>query len=286
MKDNHKYPESTGNYNISETLSEENLNISEQEIIKDNSVDAISEGNSSCEDTSIIPPDITEKDVDYNNKKFGCLPSAYYKYTDKLGATAFYIVRWDFIRNNERKKETRPYTFNVQKNEWCSNNSYPTPHPLYNLLELVSRPDAPVLVVEGEKTVEAAKRLFPDFVVVTSCGGANATKKTDWSTLEGRDIIIAPDNDKAGEDYAKAVIKRLEKSGYIKSLKLLMPKILGKYIIESSRLIERKGDVPKGYDLADSLAEGWTAKLIEQAVSDERFSPFFQDQKITKIIKS
>ena len=217
MKDNQKYPESTSNYNISGDLSEENLNILEQEIIKD---DSILENNSSCEDTIIITPDITEKDVDYNNKKFGCAPSAYYEYTDKLGATAFYIVRWDFIKDNQQKKETRPYTFNVQKNEWCSNNSYPTPHPLYNLLELISRPDSPVLIVEGEKTVDAAKQLFPDFVVVTSCGGANATKKTDWSTLEGRDIIIAPDNDKAGEDYAQAVIKRLEKSGYIKSLKL------------------------------------------------------------------
>ena len=97
------------------------------------------------------------------------MPSAHYKYTDKLGATAFYIVRWDFIKDNQRKKETRPYTFNVQKNEWCSNNSYPTPHPLYNLLELISRPDSPVLIVEGEKTVEAAKQLFPDYVVVTSC---------------------------------------------------------------------------------------------------------------------
>lgn len=108
MKGNRKYPESTGNYNISETLSEENLNLLEEETAKNNSVDVISEGNSSCKDTSIIPPDITEKDVDYNNKKFGCLPSAYYKYTDKLGTTAFYIVRWDFIKDNQQKKETRP----------------------------------------------------------------------------------------------------------------------------------------------------------------------------------
>ena len=99
MKGNRKYPESTGNYNISETLSEENLNILEQEIIKDDSI---------LEDTKIIVPDITENDVAYHNKQFGCLPSAYYKYTDKLGTTAFYIVRWDFIKDNQQKKETRP----------------------------------------------------------------------------------------------------------------------------------------------------------------------------------
>lgn len=179
MKDNHKYPESTANYSILGNLSEENLNTLEQEIIKDDSANSIFEGNSSCKDTNIILPDITENDVAYHSSQFTYPPSAYYKYTDKLGITAFYIVRWDFIKNDQQKKETRPYSFNVEKNEWRSNNSYPTPHPLYNLLELISRPNAPVLIVEGEKTVEAAKQLFPDFVVVTSCGGANATKKTD-----------------------------------------------------------------------------------------------------------
>ena len=238
-----KHPESINNYNISETLNQENLGIIEQEIEKGNSVDFILENHLSCKDTKITPPDITENDVAYHNKEFGYLPSAYYKYTDKLGITAFYMVRWDFIKNDQQKKETRPYIFDIEKDKWIS-QGYPAPNPLYNLVELTSRPNAPVLIVEGEKTVEAAKQLFPDFVVVTSCWGANATKKTDWSTLENRDIIIAPDNDKAGEDYAKAVINLCQRSGYIKSLKLLMPKILGRYIIEGSSWIERQGDVP------------------------------------------
>jgi putative DNA primase/helicase len=283
MKNAHKYPEDMIDSNILDGINEENSIIFGEEIIKDDSVNSTPEDSSSCKDTGIILPDITENDVAYHSTQFTCPPSAYYKYTDKLGVTAFYIVRWDFIRNNERKKETRPYSFNVQNKEWRSNNRYPTPHPLYNLLELVSRPDAPVLIVEGEKTVEATKRLFPDYVVVTSCGGANATKKTDWSTLEGRDIIIAPDNDKAGEDYAQAVIKRCKKSAYIKSIRLLKPKILGKYVIEDSRLVERKGDIPKGYDLADSLAEGWTAELINKAMDE--FKPFFTPYATTIIIK-
>jgi uncharacterized protein (DUF927 family) len=267
------------NNSILDGLNEENSIIFEEEITKDNSINSILAGNSS----SYIPPDITENDVAYHSTQFTCPPSAYYKYTDKLGVTAFYIVRWDFIKNDQQKKETRPYSFNVQKKEWHSNNSYPTPHPLYNLLELVSRPNTPVLIVEGEKTVEAAKRLFPDFVVVTSCGGANATKKTDWSTLEGRNIIIAPDNDKAGEDYAQAVIKQCQKSGYIKSIKFLKPKILGKYVIEDLSWVERQGDIPKGYDLADSLAEGWTAELINKAMDE--FKPFFTPYATTIIIK-
>ena len=277
-----KYPECTSNYNISDALSEENLNISEQEIIKDNSVNATSESDSSCEDIIIITPDITENDVAYHNKKFCCLPSAYYKYTDKLGITAFYIVRWDFIKNNQQKKETRPYIFNSEKQIWES-KGFSNLRQLYNLSELVLRPNTPVLIVEGEKTAEAAKLLFPDYVVVTSSGGANATTKTDWSTLEGRDIIIAPDNDRAGEDYAQAVIKRCKKSGYIKSIKLLKPRTLGKYVIENSNIIERQEEVPQGYDLADSLADGWTAELIKKVMNE--FKLFFTPYATTIIIK-
>jgi len=269
MKNDHKYPESTSNYNISEALSEENLNISEQEIIKDDSI---------LEDTKIILPDISQNDIACHNKKFGCLPSAYYKYTDKLGATAFYIVRWDFIKDNQQKKETRPYTFNVQKNEWCSNNSYPTPHPLYNLLELISRPDSPVLIVEGEKTADAAKQLFPDYVVVTSSGGARSANKSDWSVLQGRDIVIAPDNDEAGISYAKKIQELC--ASIVSNVSFLYPKTLGKYTIENTSIVERQGEVPQGYDLADSLADGWTAELISQAMNDERFVPFFVEDCI------
>ena len=73
--------------------------------------------------------------------------------------TAFYIVRWDFIKDNQQKKETRPYSFNVQKNKWLTNNSYPIPHPLYNLRELFARPNAPVLIGEGEVFVDG--KLLP-----------------------------------------------------------------------------------------------------------------------------
>ena len=179
MKGNQKYPESTSNYNISEALSEENLNIIEQEIIKDDYI---------LDDTKIIVPDITENDLAYHNKKFGRLPYARYKYTDE-----FFVVRWHITKDNQLKKEFASYIYDVQKKKWVS--KFPTPRPLYNLFELVSRPDSPVLIVEGEKTADAAKQLFPNYVVVTSSGGAKSANKSDWSVLQDRDIVIAPDND-------------------------------------------------------------------------------------------
>ena len=271
MKNDHKYPESTSNYNIPEALSEENLNILEQEIIKDDSANSIFEDNSSCEDTRIILPDITENDLVYHNKKFGCLPYAYYKYTDE-----FFVVRWHITKDNELKKEFAPYIFDTQKNKWFS--KFPIPRPLYNLSELVSKPDNPVLIVEGEKTVEAAKQLFPDYVVVTSSGGAKSANKSDWSVLQGRDIVIAPDNDEAGISYAK-IIKELCAS-IVNNIRFLYPKTLGNYVVENSSIVERQGEVPQGYDLADSLADGWTPELIEQAMNDERFVSFFVEDCI------
>lgn len=262
MKNDHKYPESTSNYNISEALSEENLNISEQEIIKDDSI---------LDDTKIIVPDISENDLAYHNKKFGCSPYTYYKYTDE-----FFVVRWHITKDNQLKKEFVPYIYDVQKKKWVS--KFPTPRPLYNLFELVSRPDIPVLIVEGEKTADAAKQLFPDYVVVTSSGGAKSANKSDWSVLQGRYIVIAPDNDEAGISYAKKIPELC--ASIVNNIRFLYPKTLGKYTIENSSIVERQGEVPQGYDLADSLADGWTAELLSQAMNDERFAPFFVEDDI------
>jgi len=66
----------------------------------------------------------------------------------------------------------------------------------------------------------------------------------------------------------------------VNNIKFLYPKTLGNYIIENSSIIERQGEIPQGYDLADSLADGWTPELIEQAMNDERFDPFFIEDGI------
>jgi hypothetical protein len=86
-----------------------------------------------------------------------------------------------------------------------ASHGFPVPRPLYCLDELTERADAPVLVVEGEKTAEAARVLFPEYVVTTSPFGAKSASKADWSPLEGRDVTIWPDNDRAGADYAADV---------------------------------------------------------------------------------
>src|SRR5262249_19178959 len=63
-----------------------------------------------------------------------------------------------------------------------------SPLPLYNLCGLVSRPDDPVLVVEGEKTQAATAKVFPDYVVVTSPGSTGGVGKVDWTPLHQRRV--------------------------------------------------------------------------------------------------
>lgn len=75
--------------------------------------------------------------------------------------------------------------------------------PLYRLGDLSVSPEERVHVVEGEKDSDALAEL--GLVATTSQGGAQAAKKTDWSPLAGRDVVVLPDNDAAGRKYAEEV---------------------------------------------------------------------------------
>jgi putative DNA primase/helicase len=55
----------------------------------------------------------------------------------------------------------------------------PSPRPLYGLDRVGAMPTAPVLVVEGEKTADAAQEGFPTYAVVTWPGGSKAAGKAD-----------------------------------------------------------------------------------------------------------
>ena len=216
-----------------------------------------------------VPDDVPAFDCnacDYFNKKFGCDPSYIYPYYNVEAKLMGYMVRWDIPQSDEStRKETRPYAwceYQKGKYRWQS-KGLPEPLTLYNLPEIINRPDAPVLIVEGEKTVDAAQKLFPDYVVTTSAGGAQSANKTDWSTLRGRKVVISPDCDEPGAQYAKAVQKLCQRAG-ASSVQILYPETYASYVICDGQIAKRKDDIPKGYDLADALDEGWTAQTIMQ----------------------
>ena len=94
---------------------------------------------------------------------------AAWTYCDTSGRLLGSVVRYDRPANGvPADKEVKPFTFCEGpggRREWRS-KGFPEPRPLYRLDHLAGRPDAPVLVVEGEKAADAAAVRFPDFVVV------------------------------------------------------------------------------------------------------------------------
>jgi DNA primase len=107
---------------------------------------------------------------------------------------------------------------------------------LYGLPALVQRPEAAVLVVEGEATAEAAALLFPELVVISWANGANAIAKTDWRPLAGRPVTLWPDADAPGR---KAMVR------------------LGSLLAELGcrlQLVEPPAELPQGRDLAVQFA--------------------------------
>ena len=67
---------------------------------------------------------------------------------------------------------------------------------------------APAFVVEGEKCAAALHGL--GLAAVSAQGGANKAAGGDWAALAGVPLVyLLPDNDRAGEGYARAVCKAL-----------------------------------------------------------------------------
>jgi hypothetical protein len=73
---------------------------------------------------------------------------------------------------------------------------------LFGRETLLRHPNAPVLVVEGEKTVKAAYASLmskgKEMAVVSWPLGCSNILKGDWNALKGREVILWPDNDEAG----------------------------------------------------------------------------------------
>ena len=78
--------------------------------------------------------------------------------------------------------------------------------PVYNLVEALEKADAEVLIVEGEKTVAAAREIFPQY----ACVSVLDTEKTDFEWMANRRVMILPDNDVSGLEKATDISERVE----------------------------------------------------------------------------
>ena len=253
-----------------------------EEYVASSNEDIEQEQTSSTSDIELLPntivPEFCTDFISKNQQKeFKEATRTLHHYYSSKGIPVGCVVRYDMEKGGEEYKTFHQYSYNPIKRRWTSGWSGEG-KPLYNLQEITARPDAPVMVVEGEKTAEAAKLLFPDYVVTTSSGGAQAPRFSNWSYLNGRDVIIARDNDITGSRYARTLNDILTKQG-AKSISGLSPLRLGGYIIVDGKPTKREYETPKKHDLADSIADGWTAELINEWKNHQDFSPFFEATK-------
>ncbi len=132
-----------------------------------------------------------------------------YTYRDITGRVLWYLWRLDDAETGQKK--FLPLSWGSLAGgapgwHW----KHPSgPRPLYGLDRLAARPDAPVIVVEGEKAADSASEKFPNHVCVTWPGGAQSVSRADWSPLITRDILIWPDNDAPGLAAAQQIAARL-----------------------------------------------------------------------------
>ena len=110
--------------------------------------------------------------------------------------------------------------------------------PLYGLHDLANRPDASVLVIEGEKTAEAAKLLFPDYVPITWMGGAPGVTRTEMGPLADKFLTIWPDNDETGRKAGRLFASLAFKAGAARISVVDIPR-----------------EFPEKWDLADPAPE-------------------------------
>jgi len=174
--------------------------------------------------------------------------SASWCYRNEAGLPVYIVVRYDKPGGSD--KTYRPYHWD---GGWIAGDPKGK-LPVYHLDQLAARPEAPVLVCEGEKAADAAQRLLPGYVCITSPHGANSASKADWSEMAGREVVDCPDHDEAGRSYAQDVAKLAYGAGAAKF-----------------SIVEIPAQFPPKWDLADPLPKGANLKaLVKAAVLVER----------------
>lgn len=173
-------------------------------------------------------------------------PVATYTYFDLRGNVIASVVRYE-PDGTRASKTFRPYCHRTQEGvtKWVM--GAPDLRPLYHLPEIATASE--VVLCEGEGCADALIKL--GIAATSAMQGAHAPiDKTDWSPLAGKKVIIWPDNDEAGFQYAKNVSERLAALGC---------QILG---------ITPPADSPAKWDAADCVAEGRDAQeLIASATA-------------------
>ena len=183
-----------------------------------------------------------------------------FDYTNEGGDLLFQVERIEFqkpdgsfvLENDEKRKKSfrqrRPDPEQPGKWLWDVAGVSVVPYRLPELVEAIATEHA-VLVVEGERKVD----LLRSWNVPATCcaGGAKKWKPEHSQYLRGADVIIVPDNDRAGREHLDAVATSLRD------------------IADSIRVLELPGVPVKG-DIVDWVTAGGTVERLHDLIARAR----------------
>lgn len=186
----------------------------------------------------------------------GLMPSRADAYRDAAGKLLGYVLR---VEARDGRKLTPQVTWCIGPDgtcRWCLQPFW-LPRPLFGLDVLAAKPDAPVLVVEGEKCAAVAGAALPQYAVVSWPGGSKGVGTVDWTPLRGRDVVLWPDADRPGDEAMFGVTDR--------SLNLRKPgvaQLAARAGCTAIRWVDVAGQ-PKGWDIADALqVDRWSVRQL------------------------
>lgn len=160
----------------------------------------------SLENTSPAASVVPKKGKEHKIVRFDTLEEAISSYAKESGGQVVGIWRYNeavaVVRlEKDGQKTYRP--FHVSSlGGWIRGAPKP-PRPLYIRYSGQMVNSDVIIVVEGEKCVDAVCWL--GFDAATSMGGASAANNSDWTPIVRRKVLVIPDNDAAGYEYAKDV---------------------------------------------------------------------------------
>lgn len=188
-------------------------------------------------------------------------PAARYAYHDAAGRVNFYHDRYEPKGERKQFSPLTLWRYPGGDVRWQF-KAPPDPRPIYGLDLLTAKPDAQVVIVEGEKARAAAESLLPDAVVICWQGGSQAVGKADWRALASRAVILWPDADEPGKTCMGKLAAILQNAGAASVHRVRLDRLaLDPQTDENNGPTLTPGaPLASGDDAADMVARGWTAE--------------------------
>lgn len=168
-----------------------------------------------------------------------------YDYIDEHEVLLYQVVRLEPKRFFQRRWNGKEWIYNLDG----------VRKVLYKLPEVTKAER--VFVVEGEKDVHTLEKL--GLIATTCAGGSNSWKKEYNEYFKDKEVIIIPDNDEAGKQFAKTVARGI--FPYAKTVKII-DKIYYSIYGNTEKIITIPR--PKGYDITDWINDELKVTPLEE----------------------